>query len=167
MMSLNKCTVDECIKPVAGQYRKMCSMHLARKNRLGSATVLVREQKHIITDVHDGLGTCSTDGVVEVYWRNSGKWQGWACRVAMRKQKKRAQVKANFGISLEQYEEWFDKADYKCQLCGGDFRLSLDHDHITGKIRGVLCFDCNTSIGKLGDSIEGLKKALAYLEERS
>lgn len=40
----------------------------------------------------------------------------------------------------------------------------IDHDHTTGKIRGVLCIRCNTGIGKLGDSIEGLERALAYLQ---
>lgn len=42
--------------------------------------------------------------------------------------------------------------------------LYLDHDHITYKFRGWLCRSCNSGIGGLGDDIEGLKKALAYLE---
>lgn len=42
--------------------------------------------------------------------------------------------------------------------------LSLDHDHITGDIRGLLCRGCNTGLGQLGDTIEDLKRALAYLE---
>lgn len=39
----------------------------------------------------------------------------------------------------------------------------LDHDHITGQFRGWICDRCNTGIGKLGDSIEGLENALLYL----
>jgi hypothetical protein len=42
--------------------------------------------------------------------------------------------------------------------------LSVDHCHETGKARGILCFNCNTSIGKLGDNVYALRRALAYLE---
>lgn len=51
----------------------------------------------------------------------------------------------------------------KCQKCGSTHRLQYDHDHDTMAFRGVLCWDCNVGIGKLGDSIEGLEAALAYL----
>lgn len=44
-------------------------------------------------------------------------------------------------------------------------RLAVDHCHSTGKIRGLLCHNCNTGLGKLGDSIESLTKALNYLKE--
>lgn len=42
-------------------------------------------------------------------------------------------------------------------------RLVLDHDHATGKFRGWLCHTCNTGLGKLGDTVEGLERALDYL----
>jgi len=54
-----------------------------------------------------------------------------------------------------------------CELCGkppsGTRGMHLDHDHKTNLFRGWLCPGCNTGLGKFGDSIEGLKKALAYL----
>ena len=43
--------------------------------------------------------------------------------------------------------------------------LHNDHDHVTGKFRGWLCVDCNTGIGKLGDTIEGLEAAIKYLKK--
>jgi hypothetical protein len=55
-----------------------------------------------------------------------------------------------------------------CECCGklpiGKQSLHLDHDHITGKFRGWLCNNCNLGIGKLGDSLEGLNKAMNYLK---
>ena len=42
-------------------------------------------------------------------------------------------------------------------------RLTFDHDHTTNKFRGWLCYQCNSAIGNLGDSIEGLTRALEYL----
>ena len=52
-----------------------------------------------------------------------------------------------------------------CDCCGLEQvkRLVTDHIHGTTIIRGLLCHSCNTGIGKLGDNIEGLEKALAYL----
>lgn len=43
--------------------------------------------------------------------------------------------------------------------------MSLDHCHHTGLFRGWLCGKCNTAIGKLGDTLEGVKRAVAYLEK--
>jgi hypothetical protein len=61
-----------------------------------------------------------------------------------------------------------------CWICGGKQKgrgaknnvLSVDHNHKTGKIRGLLCTNCNTGIGNLRDSIELLQKAIQYLNER-
>lgn len=56
-----------------------------------------------------------------------------------------------------------------CELCGkpptqGRFKvLCVDHDHVTGKFRGWLCFHCNTGLGKLGDDEAALLRALEYL----
>lgn len=52
-----------------------------------------------------------------------------------------------------------------CECCGKKVKLVCDHNHITGNFRGWLCKDCNTSIGSLGDSIEGLTKAINYLKK--
>jgi Recombination endonuclease VII/NUMOD3 motif len=55
-----------------------------------------------------------------------------------------------------------------CDLCNGPQQgqqsLTLDHDHVTGELRGWLCTRCNTGLGKLGDDVEGLRRALAYIE---
>lgn len=59
-----------------------------------------------------------------------------------------------------------------CELCerSANFEtrgLALDHDHGTGTFRGWLCGQCNTALGLLGDSIEGVEKAAAYLKRVS
>lgn len=53
-----------------------------------------------------------------------------------------------------------------CECCGsppGKYGLHLDHCHVTGAFRGWLCAKCNTAIGKLGDSLAGVQRAVAYL----
>ena len=44
--------------------------------------------------------------------------------------------------------------------------LSVDHNHVTGELRGLVCYRCNTALGKFGDSIVTLQSAIKYLEER-
>ena len=52
-----------------------------------------------------------------------------------------------------------------CDCCGVLLtKPCLDHDHNTLEFRGWLCYSCNTGIGKLGDTIEGLEKGLSYLK---
>lgn len=78
-----------------------------------------------------------------------------------------------FGISLSKYSEMVVERDNKCDICGqpetqmrgGKVKsLAVDHDHKTGAIRGLLCCDCNQALGKLGDSVDRLKSAIAYLD---
>jgi hypothetical protein len=57
-----------------------------------------------------------------------------------------------------------------CDCCGttrpgGRWGWNLDHDHSTGKVRGVLCHNCNTAIGKLGDTLDGVMNAVRYLSK--
>ena len=57
------------------------------------------------------------------------------------------------------------KSGDPCELCGRIDKLFLDHDHYTGEFRGWICCNCNSALGKLGDSKAGLLKALTYLEK--
>jgi Autographiviridae endonuclease VII len=69
-----------------------------------------------------------------------------------------------YGITSQEYAVWFVMQDGSCGSCGkSGERLVVDHDHETGKIRGLLCQACNKGIGLLGDGIEGVWMALQYL----
>jgi len=54
-----------------------------------------------------------------------------------------------------------------CECCGRVSKLFLDHSHDTDAFRGWICRECNSSIGLMGDSVQGVRKALTYLETRS
>ena len=54
-----------------------------------------------------------------------------------------------------------------CECCGRVQKLHLDHCRETGEFRGFLCRGCNTSIGTLGDNIEGITRALNYIRKSS
>ena len=84
-------------------------------------------------------------------------------------------LKHRFGVDLEWYEEQFKKQNYSCAICesktnktAGDrqfWNFSVDHCHDSGKIRGILCNNCNRALGLFQDNFELLKKAADYLEE--
>lgn len=76
-----------------------------------------------------------------------------------------SQLREKYGCSPEEYKERMATSD-SCEVCGSIYRLQYDHCHDTMKFRGVLCWECNSGIGKLGDTLEGLRRALNYLEER-
>ena len=61
------------------------------------------------------------------------------------------------------YRKLYPKPD-RCDNCGRDEKLSVDHDHETDEFRGWLCSPCNHGIGKIGDNIEGLERAILYLK---
>lgn len=85
-------------------------------------------------------------------------------------------LQTNFGLSLAEYGEMILAQDGKCAICnrpemqmrnGKRKSLAVDHDHATGKIRGLLCSDCNTGIGKLQDDRDVLLAAVRYLDSHS
>ena len=79
----------------------------------------------------------------------------------------KSDIKYKYGMSMETYENMLIACDNKCQICGSDGKLNIDHCHSTGVVRGLLCTRCNTGLGKLGDSREGLLAALRYLDGES
>ena len=52
-----------------------------------------------------------------------------------------------------------------CECCEEKTTLFPDHDHVTKKFRGWLCKSCNSGLGQLGDTLEGVMKAVRYLEK--
>ena len=72
------------------------------------------------------------------------------------------------GITREQYNEMYTKQEGKCAICGKHQNdsvriLAIDHDHITGKFRGLLCGKCNLLLGHANDNVQVLADAINYL----
>ncbi len=77
-------------------------------------------------------------------------------------------LRKNYGITLDEYNIIFNRQEGKCCICGVHQDeltkiLVVDHDHCTGKIRGLLCDKCNRGLGHFNDDIELLQKAVNYL----
>jgi len=78
-----------------------------------------------------------------------------------------------YGITLEEAEKLLESQGNTCALCKKEVQFlpgfsnaaHIDHCHSSGKVRGILCGNCNTALGKLGDSVETIKNVLKYLEQ--
>ena len=79
-------------------------------------------------------------------------------------------LRSRFKITLEQYREMFKQQKNMCAICwinGEKFtrKLHIDHDHKTGKVRGLLCKNCNHGLGMFKDDIYRLSNAINYLKK--
>lgn len=84
-------------------------------------------------------------------------------------QKIRTHLKARYGLTIEQRDAIFASQNNCCAICGtndpGTKAWHIDHCHTTGKVRGILCFKCNTGLGNFADSIPTLNSAAEYLRK--
>lgn len=78
-------------------------------------------------------------------------------------------LKRRYNITPEQYFDLLKIQDNACAICRRQSKrkLAVDHDHISGEIRGLLCTSCNTGIGLLQDCPHVLNNALKYLSKYS
>lgn len=90
------------------------------------------------------------------------------------KNNSRRYLEKTYGITYEYYMELYNKYEGRCHVCFGEgfkidknqkLKLALDHCHTTGKIRGMLCHNCNRALGLFKDNTKSLQRAIEYLEE--
>ncbi|MET8447632.1 endonuclease VII domain-containing protein [Streptomyces sp. NPDC005209] len=87
-----------------------------------------------------------------------------ACRaVAGRKR----HLKRHYGLTEAERDAVVASQRGLCVICLSASAVHVDHCHKTGSVRGVLCFNCNSAIGKLGDDPDAVRRAAAYLEGNS
>lgn len=84
---------------------------------------------------------------------------------------KNAKLLFKYGITLNQYRKMLLLQNNVCAICEKEEQidgrsLAVDHCHNTGKVRGLLCFKCNTMVGHIDKNEEILGKTITYLEEK-
>lgn len=69
-----------------------------------------------------------------------------------------------YGLTVEEVEALLVSTTV-CQICGREVNLYIDHCHETGRVRGLLCLQCNTSLGNFNDDVALLHRAIEYLSK--
>lgn len=132
---------------------------------------------------------CKVPMVLSLFPKNKSKKDGYdcycsSCKNAKRKEwdrsdiskrnskirRRKSKLKLEYDLTVEEYSAMFNIQEGKCPICNrhqDELRkaLCVDHDHITGRIRGLLCTKCNLRLGTFNDNIEDLKTAIVYLEK--
>lgn len=81
-------------------------------------------------------------------------------------------LQSYYNLSVENYQQMLDKQEQKCYICdtsnnSSGKRLFVDHCHVTGNIRKLLCQQCNSGLGMFKDNPELLIKAADYIKEHN
>ena len=83
---------------------------------------------------------------------------------------KNKKLMSAYNITFEEYKTMIEVQDYKCCICGDILNTDLkkrlapvDHCHKTGRIRGILCKDCNVGLGSFKDDIDVMNSAIQYI----
>lgn len=95
--------------------------------------------------------------------RQKGKAQNNSRHRATRR---KAFLKKAYGLTEQAYENMYSAQNGKCAVCGRSEehrRLSVDHDHSTGKVRSLLCSRCNSALGLLSESVETIQSLKEYV----
>jgi hypothetical protein len=142
-----------CIKPECGKYvtaRGLCQEHYDAARSTGT---LPPRACPCGTPVPDGKGAAR-------------------CLACIKRRIKASQLRCNYGIDIDEYEQMLKEQGDCCAICksadpsGGTHSqvFPVDHDHVTGRNRGLLCNRCNPGIGYFNDSPALLRAAADYLE---
>lgn len=110
-------------------------------------------------------------------WHKSPKRAEYVRRWNSENKEKRARtsyvyrLREQYGMEMEDYERLLAEQGGGCGICGrkkptkGKRYFCVDHCHETGKVRGLLCYNCNVAVGHFRNSVALLEKAIGYLRK--
>lgn len=150
------CSEDGCVEPVKA--KGLCMMHYARYLRHGHTKYRDRKKPPRY---------CSMPSCEDILYSKG---------LCHKHYIKRRDLKERYGMDTSAYMAMLEKHRFVCAICekpetniNGPSRkvksLSIDHCHTTGKVRGMLCGNCNRGLGFFGDDPAVLKRAIAYLKK--
>lgn len=89
------------------------------------------------------------------------------CKVCHTASQRNSKLITAYGITLDEYDRMYTKQNGCCFICKDDFekfKLVIDHNHITGKVRSLLCSNCNTGLGMFKENKNTLLNAIKYID---
>lgn len=97
------------------------------------------------------------------YRRNLHK--KWSATEDGKAWRRRNRLKRLYGLTEEAYDEMVKSSGGKCSVCLSDEELVVDHDHSSGRVRGILCDRCNKALGLVYDKADLLEGLIRYLNK--
>jgi ribosomal protein S27AE len=166
------CSVKGCTKRHHG--RGFCSNHLERARRAGTLPPVQPSMdslsRHSLSNIdrENKTADCSVCGPSVKVRLHKDRYRGAECWTPRNARKKKHQRKNHlssaYGLTLAQFEEMRALQMGRCAICASTpARFDVDHDHDTGKVRGLLCSPCNRGLGFFRDRRENLAAAAKYL----
>lgn len=169
-------------KPQISHICKVCAIERGRerqhKKRLARYAKIEKKYGKVIsssrgklTETHKRCPTCLEWKTYNQFQKNKSNSMNLEARCADCSYIRDLQRK--YGIDLEDYTNLLAKQGGGCAICGatkgnkGTKRLCVDHDHKTGKVRGLLCGNCNFMLGYSKDKVSNLRRGIQYLEGAS
>jgi len=125
--------------------------------------------------------TCGEANIANFYVDQNGHRSAKYCRECCKKQglvrwhakpqlDRQASRSYKYGITPEDFKQMFEAQQGKCAICNEEPKtkrgLHVDHDHETGKVRGLLCHGCNVALGSFKEDVTLLNKAIEYLRSK-
>lgn len=118
---------------------------------------------------------CEVCGASISHLRFDARWCSESCTNKYRRQFKpeihrRHLLKKQYGITTDEYDRMLERQGGVCAICGNGAadalrkNLAVDHCHDSGRVRGLLCSNCNIGIGKFKDDPVLLRRAIKYLK---
>lgn len=168
------CSVEGCDR--RAEARGMCKMHRRRVLRHGDPSIDNRATGRKPCSEPGCERVASAKGLCAMHRRRVKRLDP-AYRAHERQRDARPHDPSRrlrtYGLTEQDYRRILDKQGGVCGICrqperrtdrkGAPHALSIDHCHLTGEVRGLLCKDCNAAIGMLGDTLERVEAAVAYL----
>ncbi|MFD8220120.1 endonuclease VII domain-containing protein [Streptomyces sp. NPDC059697] len=176
------CSRRGCKKKHRG--RGLCASHLAKAHREGNLPplqlTLDAAARHSLTNVDkvERTADCSICGPCTAIRVRDDKRRPVECTGAQRSRKDRDPQRKTrergywleraYSLTLPEYEGMLRDQKGRCAICGIEpERFDVDHDHVTGKVRGLLCSPCNRGLGQFRDRLPVVLAAAAHLEAHS
>ncbi len=110
-----------------------------------------------------GSNKASSDGLT-AYCRPCHNDKGRENRIKLHGSTREYHLRRRYGITSADYDAMVEAQDGLCALCRERPPEHVDHDHVTGTVRGLLCSCCNQGLGNFRDSVAALRAAVVYLE---
>lgn len=175
------CSIDGCNDK---RYcRGFCSKHYQRFSRYGHTNLPTSRSEQLFNEGRAFCSCCQTTKELEYFGEDKQTKTGkrrycLECESEKSKEQytkhrsrvRNAILKYRFGIELPDYNRIFESQSGVCKICGGPPQrryLSVDHHHVTGKVRGLLCQNCNAGIGMFKENPVLLQAAITYLKKEN